>query len=579
MYVHEYGHQSPKPNKMKSYVSYLDSANYMQPSCFRTPMYQELMLGYLQDAKNRGFGSVYIWACPPPPRAGDSYILSVHPKWQRTPNTERLVKWYKMIEDIGEKEGLIVYSEDMIQSHWFGHQQSRATRHSSSRNGILKSSKAKGKIDSKSYKRKGNNTISSSSSARPKKKKRGRPPLSINVAEVSNNGSKNIQTNTEEYTLVRQSVYDLPYFQGDFWISEIEKILFELDGYGMPGDPDAAMRYWWKEQTKERNTATSSFSSSSSSSVKQEDLPYPEGLTDPKRREAWRALDYVYTPTLAAVLPDNGLRSSLKSFERRGTPQSHGVGVGGEINTTNSTIERYNCVRFQMMNDNVSTVLTRRQNDLKYKIKMEELMARKQREEARLALIPDHLPTFEERESWLMSNLKTRISPMADQFLIWHLNPSCYHCNEVLTGGGGSGGDKCWLYKATTVSAGKKVSKKFLCLKCNKNPDAKGSLLAYFSQSIKKISHNKKESPVIVKSYTLPKGHVVKKKNNGNDGALPKIPRSSIFDSRMGVLAYEQRMGFQFDQLRRAKHSTMMLLLQLHRSLLKKQRIEKEQKK
>jgi len=36
----------------------------------------------------------------------------------------------------------------------------------------------------------------------------------------------------------------------------------------------------------------------------------------------------------------------------------------------------------------------------------------------------------------------------------------------------------------------------------------------------------------------------------------------------MGVLAYAQRMGFQFDQLRRAKHSSMMLLLQLHRCLL-----------
>ena len=176
MYVHEYGHQSPRPNNMRAYVSYLDSANYMQPSCFRTPMYQELMLGYLQDAKSRGFGSVYIWACPPPPRAGDSYILSVHPKWQRTPNTERLVKWYKTIEDMGEKEGVIVSSEEMITAHWFGHQQSRATRHSSSRNGVvLTSSKKKStKKNAKAVKAgKTNKKRKIASSLPPQKRKKG----------------------------------------------------------------------------------------------------------------------------------------------------------------------------------------------------------------------------------------------------------------------------------------------------------------------------------------------------------------------------------------------------------------------
>ena len=137
MYVHEYGVPGEKsPNGRKAYVSYLDSTNYMQPSVFRTPTYHEIMLGYVEDAKVRGFDSIYIWACPPPPRAGDSYILNCHPKWQRTPNTERLVKWYKTIEAKAKDDGLVVQTEDFLSGHFFGHRAHRQTRgsiHSSRR--------------------------------------------------------------------------------------------------------------------------------------------------------------------------------------------------------------------------------------------------------------------------------------------------------------------------------------------------------------------------------------------------------------------------------------------------------------
>ena len=493
-------------------------------------MYQELMLGYLQDAKTRGFGSVYIWACPPPPRAGDSYILSVHPKWQRTPNTERLVKWYKTIEELGEKEGVIVSSEDLLQSHFFGHQQSRATRHASSRNGVLtkdgknssqkyssqKKKRAKKPDGTKKSQKRRNSSASTSSSSstsslslsssssssltsRPtQKKRRGRPPLIRPQQEDDGKADIVVMNEKErEFPLIHQSVYDLPYFQGDFWISEVEKILFELDGYGMPGDTDAAMRYWWKEQSQNLkkkiknetsssasssssssfSTSLSSFSSSSSSSsstsdprsVKEDATIYPpDGLTDPTRKKLWRKLQRVYKPTLAAVLPE-GSTSSLKQFERKGTPQSHGVGVGiwkvsdpstikveapnDDVSTTNN-ITRYNCIRFRMMNDNVSNILGRRQQDFKYKVELEEKLAQQKAEAERLALIPKHIPTFEEREAWLMSNLKTRVSPMADQFLIWHLNPTCHACGDVLMGG--TGGGKCWLFQAATTSAGKK---------------------------------------------------------------------------------------------------------------------------
>ena len=418
---------------------------------------------------------------------------------------------------------------------------------------------------------------------------------------------------TTEHPLLYQSVYDLPYFQGDFWISEVEKILYELDGYGLPGDTNAAMRYWWKEEKKKKrlqpknkksssnstliNSSSSSSSSSSTntSATSSSSSSSSSEWLDTKRRDAWNDLQNVYSATLAAVLPSDKT-SSLKQFERNGTPQSHGVGVGGvgggSGTESSEPITRYNCVRFRLMNDNVSNVLTRRQQDYRYKIELDEKYAKEKLENERLASIPDHIPTFNEREAWLMSNLKTRISPMADQFLIWHLNPTCYACHDVLMGN--VGGGKCWLYEATGGTS-KKKDKKFLCMKCYKNPKAKGSILAFFSKSVKKSSHHKKISPVTIKQYILPpsseisdasgsgsgtssssssskKSSSIKKEysNNASENRinLPVVPSSSIFDSRMGVLAYAQRMGFQFDQLRRAKHSSMMLLLQLHRCLL-----------
>ena len=50
---------------------------------------------------------------------------------------------------------------------------------------------------------------------------------------------------------------------------------------------------------------------------------------------------------------------------------------------------------------------------------------------------------------------------------------------------------------------------------------------------------------------------------------MSTVSRNSIFDTRMALLAYLQRMSFQFDQLRRAKHSSMMILYHMHKAMEK----------
>lgn len=92
LYVQEFDANCPEPNRSKVYISYLDSVEYFRPMEARTMVYHELMVGYLQWAQFRGFEQCNIWSCPP--QRGDNFIFWCHPQYQRTPSRERLGTWY-----------------------------------------------------------------------------------------------------------------------------------------------------------------------------------------------------------------------------------------------------------------------------------------------------------------------------------------------------------------------------------------------------------------------------------------------------------------------------------------------------
>ena len=77
MHVQEYGSECPAPNTRRVYIAYLDSVHFFKPRHFRTSVYHEILLGYLDYMKKLGYTLAHIWACPP--SEGDDYIFHCHP--------------------------------------------------------------------------------------------------------------------------------------------------------------------------------------------------------------------------------------------------------------------------------------------------------------------------------------------------------------------------------------------------------------------------------------------------------------------------------------------------------------------
>lgn len=105
MFVQEYGSDCVSPNTRSVYISYLDSVNLFSPKQYRTSVYQEIILGYMEHMKFQGYASVHLWACPP--SKGVDYVFYCHPESQNIPSQYRLERWYHSLFQKGKTEGTI----------------------------------------------------------------------------------------------------------------------------------------------------------------------------------------------------------------------------------------------------------------------------------------------------------------------------------------------------------------------------------------------------------------------------------------------------------------------------------------
>lgn len=112
MHVQEYGSESPSPNARRVYIAYLDSVHFFKPRQYRTAVYHEILLGYMDYVKQLGYTMAHIWACPP--SEGDDYIFHCHPSDQKIPKPKRLQEWYKKMLDKGMIERIIIDYKDIL---------------------------------------------------------------------------------------------------------------------------------------------------------------------------------------------------------------------------------------------------------------------------------------------------------------------------------------------------------------------------------------------------------------------------------------------------------------------------------
>ncbi|KAG6396176.1 hypothetical protein SASPL_142318 [Salvia splendens] len=136
----------------------------------------------------------------------------------------------------------------------------------------------------------------------------------------------------------------------------------------------------------------------------------------------------------------------------------------------------------------------------------------------------------------VMQKLGHRILTAKEEFLVVHLQFTCTNCHEAILSG------SCWSCN--------QCSKFYICSRCLEHEHSSNLLETH--------SGNFGDKHQL---YKIPVNDEVADTND-NDGLL----ENEFFDDRLSFLSFCEKNFYRFDTLRRAKHSSMMIIHHLHES-------------
>ncbi|CAF1028024.1 unnamed protein product [Didymodactylos carnosus] len=111
MHVQEYDRRCQAPNTKRIYISYLDSVNYFRPRQYQTDICQEILIGYLDYARQMDY--LYVHICVRPPNEDDNFIFYYHPLGERVPKPKSLRQWYQRMLDRAISEHIDIMKDCM----------------------------------------------------------------------------------------------------------------------------------------------------------------------------------------------------------------------------------------------------------------------------------------------------------------------------------------------------------------------------------------------------------------------------------------------------------------------------------
>lgn len=140
----------------------------------------------------------------------------------------------------------------------------------------------------------------------------------------------------------------------------------------------------------------------------------------------------------------------------------------------------------------------------------------------------------------VMTKLAQNIHSMKEDFIVVNLKPRCFHCEKYILEG------RWWHCQHCK----KKGFDYAVCADCHEKEMAKPEAERHPSR-LPDVTHQLTKMPVMV----------TPKETKDPD---PDILDSDFFDTRTTFLSLCQGNHYQFDQFRRAKHTSMMVLYHLH---------------